>query len=273
MNPLGDWTNPSHQNWYSYVDQEFQFYKTSKSGSWEIFSPLTKPNNNNTRAGTGLWYDSSCSITRPPNNSCPATKQSDPTTLGSVFKVNYSTSQLITAAPQAGANREDHPFYTRLLGPITATIDNLSTLAIALSQGTLHFCCDGAHDPLQKVFSHGWVVADPEGSVLWEGAGPVDGPPSQQNPYRAELHGVLAVLYILYQLENTSHVRGRVFIYCDNLKAVKKTANKSPIDIKTVAGNDADIMMEIKEILPKTDSTIEMTWVKGHYNGPEQHIK
>jgi hypothetical protein len=81
------------------------------------------------------------------------------------------------------------------------------------------------------------------------------------------------MLYILHRLENTSQVRGRVFIYCNILKAVKKSANKSSTDIKSATGNDAVVMIDIKDILPKIDSTIEMTWAKGHYNGPEKHIK
>jgi hypothetical protein len=59
------------------------------------------------------------------------------------------------------------------------------------------------------------------------------------------------MLYILYWLENTKHVNCRAFIYCDNLKATKGALNKSPIDIKTATGNDADIMMKFKDILPQ----------------------
>ncbi len=92
--------------------------------------------------------------------------------------------------------------------------------------------------------------------------GPVDGPSYRLNPYRAELHGVLAMLYILYWLENTEHVNCRAFIYCDNLKATKGALNKSPIDIKTATGNDADNMMTFKDILPQIQTTAEMTWVK-----------
>ncbi len=74
-------------------------------------------------------------------------------------------------------------------------------------------------------------------------------------------------------MEHYKQTSGSAIIYCDNLKAVKGVPNKSPIDIKTATKNDGDIVLEIKEILKMLRTTTIMSWVKGHYNSPEEHIK
>jgi hypothetical protein len=74
-------------------------------------------------------------------------------------------------------------------------------------------------------------------------------------------------------MENSEQTSSTTVIYCDNLKAVKEVSNKSPIDIKTATTGDGDIMLEIKDILKKLQTTTTLSWVKGHYNGTEKHIK
>lgn len=131
-----------------------------------MFCPIIRQTNKNPRISTRLWCKSYHPIDKPSCAICQATKQGDPTTLGSIFKVNQSNPQLVISILQAAMNWMHYPFYTRLLGPIKEAKENLTLLATALTQGLLHICCDGAHNPLCKVSSHGWVVKDSESSVF-----------------------------------------------------------------------------------------------------------
>jgi hypothetical protein len=99
------------------------------------------------------------------------------------------------------------------------------------------------------VASHGWVIADSFGASIWRGAGPVDGIPSQLNPFRAELCGVLALLHLFLRLETHHNFHGiSATIYCDNLKAVRGASNCSPINIKQANRDDYDIFVELKSL-------------------------
>ncbi len=74
-------------------------------------------------------------------------------------------------------------------------------------------------------------------------------------------------------MEFQEKTSGSAIINFDKLKAVKGVSNKSPINIKMAMNNNADIMMDIKDILKQLKITTTMSWVKGHYEGTEDHIK
>ncbi len=224
IEPLGEWTDQSHQTWHGFVDPLMNFYERSGPNNWHKFKPLIKPSERATRASRALWYDGLVfTVSNAPDGLCPATKFTDSATQGDLFTVSHSASELIplTTTTQR-PTLISHPFYSRLVGPLENEAEYLKNLAAAASIGQLHACCDGGYDPIHKKASHGWVIADSFGSPLWEGAGPVDGVPSQLNPFRAELCGLLVILHLLLQLEtyhNTLEVS--ITIYCDNLKAVR----------------------------------------------------
>ena len=153
-------------------------------------------------------------------------------------------------------------------------LKHLEEVATAAIQGPLYLCCDGSHDPIQHTASHGWVIADSYGNPLWKGSGPVDGVPSQLNPYRAEIYGLLAVLHLLFRLEHHHNIgNAKAIVYCDNLKAIKGASNQSPLNIKQATSDDYDVFLELKSLQNKLQVQTEMTWVKGHYEGQDQHFK
>ncbi len=222
IEPLGSWTGQSHQTWLGYVDPLLNFYEQSGPNIWHKFKPLLKPSVRVTRASTTLWYDaSSLTVATAPDALHPATKFTDSTTLGDLFHVSHCASELIPCISTQQPSILHHPFYCRLLGPLENEAEHPESLATATLLGPLYACCDGGYDPIRKVASHGWVIAVSFGSPIWKGAGPVDGIPSQLNPFRAALCGLLAILHLLLRLE-THHNTHRISatIYCDNLKAV-----------------------------------------------------
>jgi hypothetical protein len=213
----------------------------------------------------------SVTTTTPPDSPRPATKYIDTSLLGNLFYVTHSTSKLVPRlTPGVKPNLLNHPFYTRLLGPLTDEQKHLEEVAAAAIHGPLYLCCDGSHDPIRHIASHGWVIADSYGNPLWEGSGPVDGVPSQLNPYRAEIHGLLAVLHLLLRLDNYHNTESaKAIVYCDNLKAIKGVSNQSPLNIKQATSDDYDVFLELKSLQKELQIQTEMTWVKGHYEGQD----
>jgi hypothetical protein len=274
---LGKWVGPSHQTWHGYVNPSFQYYETSSQGTWYKFKPFLKPKPITTRASSKLWYDetSSTKITSPSVPLRPATKYSDTSSLGTLFYVTQSPSEQVSQLPNKGqASNSPHPFYHRLLGPLNDEQKHLQEIAEAALTGTLYLCCDGSHDPIRHTASHGWVIANSYGRPLWEGGGPVDSEQFQLNPYRAELHGLLAVLHLLSRLENLYNIgSAKAVVYCDNLTAVKGASDQAPINIKHATSDDYNVFVELKYLQNSLKIQTEMMWVKGHYSGQEQHFK
>ncbi len=94
--PLGEWTNPSHQTWLSFIDPFYHYYQMDAQNYWQKFRPISYSTCQTTRGRRGLWYDTTPSATTPPSGKLyPATKQTDLVAMGSLFKVNCSTSQLV----------------------------------------------------------------------------------------------------------------------------------------------------------------------------------
>ena len=148
--PLGCWTGPSHQTWHGYVDSSFHYYEQSSDNTWQVFKPFFKPSLTVTRASTKVWYDmTSPKTTTPPDSPRPATKYINTSSLGNLFYVTHSTSELVPQlTPRVKPNLLNHPFYTRLLGPLTDEQKRLEEVAVAAIHGPLYLCCDGSHDPI-----------------------------------------------------------------------------------------------------------------------------
>ena len=160
--PLGDWTKASHQQWFSHIDQNLIYYEHSPHRPWQHFPPIMRHTSRTTRAQAGPWYDTPSRCPQQPTGVLyPATKQDDPVALGNIFKVNSSSSPLIShtkiVSSEPGIN---HPYYTRLIGPVSNTAMHIGRLATAVQLGPLHIGCDGAHDPINLTSSHSWVIAD-----------------------------------------------------------------------------------------------------------------
>jgi hypothetical protein len=131
IEPLGSWTGQCHQTWHGFVDPLLNFYEESGPNIWHKFKPLLKPSVRATRASTTLWYDaSSFTVATGPEGLRPATKFTDSTTLGDLFHVSHSASELIPGIISTQQSSIlHHPFYCRLLGPLENEAEHLVSLA------------------------------------------------------------------------------------------------------------------------------------------------
>ncbi len=69
-------------------------------------------------------------------------------------------------------------FYQRLIGPLPGLEDqNGLEITHNIELDTLLVCSDGLHSPESHTGSHGWVIANIDKKLLFQGAGPVDGHP------------------------------------------------------------------------------------------------
>jgi len=122
--------------------------------------------------------------------------------------------------PAALANTPQ--FFQHLLST-PPTEEACQAIAAELQDDHLVICSDGACDPSTSQSSHGVVFAsDLLKQRLTTLSGPVDGHPFMVTSYRAELSGIIAVLYIIHCICQFYHLNsGTLILYCDNKGALK----------------------------------------------------
>jgi hypothetical protein len=138
-----------------------------------------------------------------------------------------------------GAMQDVPPFYQRLLNR-PPTEEHCQEIAHELEQDTLVTCSDGVYDKIKSVASRGWVFASSLLEMeLAKGSGPVDGHPVLLSSYRAELSGIVSLLYILYRIcQHYSITSIKVKIFCDNKDALKNSFAPIPSGITPYLNTD-----------------------------------
>jgi len=137
-----------------------------------------------------------------------------------------------------------------VIGPNPPTMQKCEELWDKLERQTLLACSDGAYDPVTSIGSHGWTFHSNIPHNIASGACPVDGSPSQLSFYRAELCGILAVLYIIYRICMYYRISlGTVKCYCDNKGVVKNSFSTLCPGILPFMNSDYDLLHLIHQIL------------------------
>jgi len=121
-----------------------------------------------------------------------------------------------------------------------------------------------AHTDVKAAFA--FCFADMEGKVLYKSHAPVLIDPEYASSDRAELLGILGILYKLYEFEKKirtlkSH---HFYLYTDSessIKLLKKTFFPST---KTVMKSNMDVLLEIQDVKKKLKTSIELIHVKAH---------
>jgi hypothetical protein len=136
------------------------------------------------------------------------------------------TPNLWQHVPIPPAFENTHPFFQHLLS-CPPTKAEYQDIAQELSEEQLVACCDGAHYKLTSIASHGWVFSSTlMRTPIATGAGPINGHPQLLSYYRAELSGIVAVLFIIQRISHYYEVRRwKCTTYCDNKAALNKTFN------------------------------------------------
>jgi len=165
-------------------------------------------------------------------------------------------------------------FYQHLLNtPSSEAV--CQEIAMEIQEEQLVACSDGACNINTSKASHGSVYAS---NLLQQtiatASGPVDGNPSLVTSYRAELSGIVAVLYTINRICEYYHVTsGTMTLYCDNKGALKHAFTPIRPGITPYFKTDHDLLEVTQSLLQLIPITIAMQWVKGHYTGLDRQYQ
>jgi hypothetical protein len=142
------------------------------------------------------------------------------------------------------------PFYQHLLGPPDKLHANSERFAHHLVSHTLLSCSNGYYDPQLSTGTHGSVFSTTQKDILLQSAGPTDGHPKVNSPYRSELSGLLAVLYITKFICHFHAVTsGSLVVLCDNKGALRNIFSKKYTGISPFLYTDFDLITEAQSLL------------------------
>ncbi len=205
--PLGPWTAPPLQKWTWFQHKSGEVYHLHHDDNkWHIYEPQQPVMRRRTRQRKPV-FETYVTSPFPPHP-----EDLYPTTITylhdtSAFTSTPSTSTLPASLHVSSPSMwpvENTPlplqdtalFFQKLIGPTPPSDAQCQEISQEILHNALLACSDGAHDATSSKASHGWIF----GSSIFEtiqatGAGPVDGHPQLLSSFRAELSGILAVLY------------------------------------------------------------------------------
>ena len=153
----------------------------------------------------------------------------------------------------------------RLLQTYTQSADEVTLWRAMRSKKTLTIASDGGLKTHKG--SYGWKIITQDDTVLFTGAGPVDGDYASESSTRSELYGIAAPVLILASLKQywgISH-RARYSWLCDSKSALKQVRQLQYHKTKKrQQPNNVDILSLISESLPLLGRRVEGHWVKAH---------
>lgn len=153
-------------------------------------------------------------------------------------------------------------FYQHLIGPTPPSLEACEELWDKIEQQTLLACSNDSHNPSRGLSSHGWIFSNNLPESIVSVVGPVDGNPSLLTSYRAELSGILAVLYDIHRVCSYYHIqKGSVQCYCDNLGAARNSYWKPTPGILPFLTSDYDILHLIHYFLHLIPVQVMDSWV------------
>jgi hypothetical protein len=163
-------------------------------------------------------------------------------------------------------NTNNNPFNssTSWLGSSLSTIGNLTHLRESITNGTAIAVSDGSYDAISNQASAAYTLLDSTGQHGLECSMDVPGDASCQNAYRAEVAGILGVLFLIQlssYIFDQSH--GNVSVYCDGKSALEQVFDFSR-DIGTAKSKQSDLIMATRTVIQNMEVTLDHHHVKGH---------
>jgi len=296
--PLGVWLRNPHQQWTWLIRvTSSTLFHQRQDGTWESFTPENMGDRE--RGERRKWYllDRGSTCAPPTGKIAKATPIITPED-GDLFTVvwmdeplvgdDYSPSESQTSGKTEDLSRDEilerfqeifsnsSDYFHRLIGPFELpTTEALKILGTVLRSHSLLACSDGSFSRHAKKGSHAWIFATHDGIPLLQGAGPIDGHPLLLSPYRTELGGILALLYLLNVIVRCNELReGTVTLFCDNKTALENVFDENPKrGIYPMLAADYDFIVIARKLVKATPITINHRHVKGHYTGDERRVE
>jgi hypothetical protein len=176
-----------------------------------------------------------------------------------------SDTSLIPRLTLKASIRQMVPYQRRLLAHVQQKVTDAEVLEACKTSDVLTFATDGGLKDTRGTF--GWLISSSNHVVLFEGAGPVDGPFDSSSSTRSELGGFAAVL-LFYRLLRSMWEPNPKCTYrwlCDSKAAISNTQKVTdPTRIPSGQPNNADYLSIIKDHMLELENPIDSVWVKGH---------
>ena len=283
LQELGDWIAPTHQEWQWYFDaSQDVVYHCPSTSQWTVYHPIV-----------------AARVTRRTTLQYASPQPCDPPSLASLLVLTtvvwhnndyiqslHSVTPLVASSHTSPSTLwsphivppefSDTPsFYQTLIGPTPPTAFQCAEVVDALRGGEeLLGCTDGSFVEGNGNCYHGWVLASETRRTIVEGSGPGHGCPSLLSSYRAELGGLLALVYIVYRISTFHKVdSGKLRLHCDNRSALNKAVSPAPLGITPFLSSDYDLIDLVRLYFGLLPIITRGEWVKGHYSGKERAYK
>jgi hypothetical protein len=247
---LGKWTAKPHQQWIWYIDSTTQIvYRLLKDLTWVAYHAVASPSIRTRRTRqTRIWYNEAHFLPASPDE-----RSLVPTTLHHALHNDTFFYSVASSTPFPSTPPTNPASSIRTLGAQQhAFVDTLEFYQRLI----------GKHPPTD------------DKNILAQGAGPTDGHPSLLSSYRAELGGLLAVLYTIYRFcQHYQVTSGKVSYYCDNKSILSNVFSRRAPSISQYLHTDSDLVMKARHLLTLIPVSVLAGWVKGHYDGDHREYK
>ncbi len=283
LRDLGEWIDTTHQKWNWYYDaSQDVVYHLSTANQWIKYTPATSLRV--TRRSRTVYRDPT--PTSPPDLLCTLY----PTTIVTwqedhirslpgntpLFEQTAQVVQSLWPLSETPPELVDTPiYYQSLIDPAPPKSTQCSDIAEVLKEDLELLCCtDGSFVRETGQCHHGWIISNEVRQTLAEGSGPGHGNTQLLSSYRAELGGLLALLYIVNRISVYHSIStGKMRIYCDNRSALNTVTTSAQRGITPFLTSDYDLIDLIRIQASELSFPLVGEWVKGHYTGNKREFK
>jgi hypothetical protein len=259
--PLGPWIGPTHQTWHHQYDPLTGLVYDLQGPSLKCYLPTIRQNR---ILRSGQWYDFSRYqvITEAPGDLIPVTVYHRPVATGAFFQIGSSSNAIPPPTPQAQVGIRPRQYYNHLIPVLQDT--PLHEIMLSLTNSDLLVSVKGISTKDRRGTSQ-WLFES--NSIHHEGSSSIQ---LQCSRYRAELLGILSVLYIIYKGEQLQPVPSpfSILLQCGHNKALKEAFRTSPEGITTATQANSDIIMDIRHLRHLISIRIQPIYAQSQLDPP-----
>jgi hypothetical protein len=263
--PLGAWIGPTHQTWHHQYDPSTGLVYDLQGPIIKCYLPTIRQNR---ILRSGQWYDFNRYqvITGAPRDIIPVTVYHHPVATGAFFQIGPSSNAIPPPppTPQAPVSIRPRQYYNHLIPVLQDT--PLHEIMSSLTNSNLLISVKGISTKERRGTSQ-WLFESK--SIHHEGSSSTQ---LQCTRYRAELIGILSVLYIIYKGEQLHPVKSTfsVLLQCGHDKALKEAFRMSPEGITTATQANSDIIMDIRHLRHLISIKIQPIYAQPQLDPPMQ---
>ena len=240
--PLGEWRNPSHQSWQYFIHPTTLVVYHKLAGFVTRCFPPVVILNPRTRAQHRPWYDfqQSYPLQSSPQDLYPATIEHNNILHGSLFQVNYHSSQLPLFSPSTPP--ADDALYTALLDLSQYPIP-LQKLQEAAVIGHLVVICGSNYDTQASLTTATISFIATEELYTYTTLAL-----SSADRLRAEFLSIMLALFVISRFTPNHPITNTITISSNNKRAHRQAFSNSPLGLREAVQANYDILLEIRHL-------------------------